>query len=68
MAHAVSVAVPRGRAWGTTDNPWARVCSSPRVCGCLLYRLLRKPCEVSAYRGTVASGIADLDLRMARER
>jgi len=21
MAHAVSLAVPRGRAWGTTDNP-----------------------------------------------
>jgi hypothetical protein len=24
MAHAVSLAVPRGRAWGSTENPWAQ--------------------------------------------
>jgi hypothetical protein len=31
MAHAVSLAVPRGRAWGSTENPGHSVCSSPRV-------------------------------------
>jgi hypothetical protein len=24
MAHAVSLAVPRGRARGSTENPWAQ--------------------------------------------
>jgi hypothetical protein len=24
MAHAVSLAVPRGRAWGSAENPWAQ--------------------------------------------
>jgi hypothetical protein len=26
MAHAVSLAVPRGRAWGTTEIPLGNVC------------------------------------------